>query len=136
MPFRDQFPRTTHPWLQPLYNAFKGAFRWSVPSGGSGIPNMLHIAPTAIAAVLIGSPSGVIGFYGASGLPQLATGGNLGLLATNMGSSSFSGLAATGIGASGLYVHLGKLGINGGTGNVYTLNDIVAALKNNGTLLP
>src|SRR5262245_20482736 len=95
---RDQFYRTTHQWLQPLYNDLKKAFRYYIPSGGSGLPAMLHIAPTAITAVLVGSSTGLIGFYGTSGLPRIATGGNLGVLATCIGSSQFSGATATGMG--------------------------------------
>ncbi len=93
------FPRTTHTWLQPLYNAFN-------------------------------SPTGKPAFYGTSGMPRVASGGIQALVATNFGASGFP---ATGVGASGLYTHLGRAAY-GSTGTIFTMNDVVDALKNIGIL--
>lgn len=79
----------------------------------------------------LNSPTGTPAFYGYSGYARIATGGIGVLGATNLG---VSGVAATGLGNSGLYYHLARAGFNGGTGTVYTLNDIVTQLKNMGIL--
>ena len=106
--------RTTHTWLKPLYDLLEGK---------------------TSASLSIGSSTGIVGLYGSSGLAvQLATGTN-GLF-NNATSFGASGFGATGIGGSGLYVHLGRASYNGGTGNFYTSNDIVTALKNVGILKP
>lgn len=94
------FPRTTHTWLQPLYNT-------------------------------LNSPTGKPGFYGTSGLAQIATGG---LFLTAGSALGASGFQATGLGASGLYIHLANAAFNGGSGAAYTITDLVAQLKNIGIL--
>jgi hypothetical protein len=103
-------PRTTHPWLQPFYDCLQGK--------GSSVLN-------------IGSSTGILGLYGASGFARVATGGNGILSATYIGASGF---ASTGLGASGLYVHLARFADNGGSGTPYTLSDIVRQMKNMGAL--
>jgi hypothetical protein len=89
-------PRTTHPWLQPLYDALEGR--------GTRQPQL-------------GSATGTVGLYGATGIARLATG----TMAPPAGSIT---------GASGL------LWANGGSGSYYHQNDVVAALKNLGVLKP
>jgi hypothetical protein len=81
----------------------------------------------------LNSPTGIPAFYGMTGAKQVATGGNGVIAATNL---SVSGIAATGLGASGFFYALAAAGFNGGSGNVYTLNDVVVALKNIGILKP
>lgn len=103
-------PRTGHTWLKPLYDCLEG--KGSAPMS-------------------FGSPTGVVGFYGFTGLPRVATGGNGILSATYIGASGF---ASTGIGNSGLYVHLARFADNGGSGTPYTHGDVVNALKNAGFL--
>ena len=81
----------------------------------------------------LNSPTGIPAFYGMTGAKQVATGGNGIFAATNL---SVSGIAATGMAASGLYYHLAAAAFNGGTGNVYSVNDVVLSLKNIGILKP
>lgn len=80
-------PYTTHQWLRPLYDYLSGK--------GTGFTTL-------------GSPTGVMGLYGATGAAPLPTGG--------------------------LYV--GGSAYNGGSGTAYTQGDIVIALKNLGVLKP
>lgn len=110
-------PRTTHQWLKNLYNYLDGKSQ----------------SPTGLAVTQFGSSTGIVGFYGQTGAKQIATGG-IGLMsATNLG---VSGIAATGLGLSGLFYDLANAGWNGGTGTVYSVNDVVVALKNIGILKP
>lgn len=91
-------PRTTHQWLQPLYNFLEGKVS-------------RHLQ--------FGSSTGVIGLYGSTGLAPILASGTAGITGwTGPGSPS------------------GILWFNGGTGNYYTQNDIVLALKNIGILKP
>ncbi len=87
-------------------------------TGASGAAHAVWLASDARTAQL-GSPTGNLGLYGASGGPQLAT-----------GTAGITGL--TGIGASGF----GSVWFNGGSGSYYTLPDVVTALKNAGILKP
>lgn len=103
-------PRTTHQWLKPFFDCLEGK--------GS-------------ASMQFGSPTGIMAFYGASGAARIATGGAGVLAATNLGASGFP---VTGLGASGLYVHLARFAVNGGSGTLYTFDDIVRQLKNMGAL--
>lgn len=103
-------PRTTHPWIQPFYDALEGR---------------------GIRQPQIGSPTGTVGLYGATGILPIATGGNLILGATFVGASGFG---ATGVGASGLYTHLARFADNGGSGTPYTHGDVVSALKRLGAI--
>lgn len=129
MPRSTGCPKTTHQWLKPLYTYLDNVIFGVVPSGASGIPNAAWYGK-GVPIAQFGNATGVIGFLGNTGLPPVATGGNLGLLATALGVSG----TATGVGASGFYYHLGKAGFNGGTGTVYTVNDLVAMAKNFGML--
>jgi hypothetical protein len=91
-------PRTTHPWLQPFYNALEG--KKSRP-------------------LQLGSASGAMGFYGASGIQRP------------------TGIGATGSAAGGGVTGTSffDLRTNGGTGvQYYTLSDIVAILKLRGDI--
>lgn len=110
-------PRTTHRWLQPLYDALDGR--------GTRQPQ-------------IGSSTGTIGLYGATGIAQIATGGAGILSATYMGASGFGAtlIAASGVAlsASGLAIFLARYGDNGGSGTPYTFGDVVCQLKNAGML--
>lgn len=90
--------RTTHQWLKPLYAVL----------GGVGI-----------IPLQLGSPTGVIGFYGASGIRQ----------PTGLG---VTGSAALG-GVTGATFF--DLRTNGGTGaQYYTLTDVVNILKREGLI--
>lgn len=94
-------PITTHQWLQPLY-------RWL---GGKGVT----------AAASFGSPTGRLGFFGASGIQQ----------PTGIGSTG--GAAAGGPTGTTFF----DMRSNGGTGtNYYTFNDVVLDLKRLGLLAP
>ncbi len=90
-------PRTTHQWLQPLYDFLSGK--------GTGFTTL-------------GSSTGVIGLYGATGAARIATGTNSVLGTSSVGNSGILSVA------------------NGGTGTYYNENDIVLALKNLGVLKP
>ncbi len=92
-------PRTTHRWLQPLYDALDGR--------GTRQPQ-------------IGTSTGTVGLYGATGVGRIATG--------------TAGITGT-TGAGGMTA-FERVWINGGSGNWYTLSDIVTALKNVGILKP
>jgi hypothetical protein len=92
-------PRTTHTWLAPLYDALEGR--------GTRQPQ-------------IGSATGTVGLYGATGIARLAT-----------GTAGITGLT----GAGGMTA-FSMVWINGGSGAFYTLTDVVAALKNVGILKP
>lgn len=99
--------RTTHTWLQPLYN-------WLGGQTGDQLQ--------------LGSPTGVIGLYGATGAPQLS--GATAAFGTAGGAGYFSGV-------TGLLAPIGPSGsamYNGGTGTYYGVNDITRALKNAGIL--
>lgn len=136
MPLRTRFPATTHQWLKPLYTALNNSFGYVVPSGASGIPNALWLG-IGVPLTQVGNSTGVVGLYGFSGLPQigiLANGGGV-TGGSNLWSGS-SGILATGIGASGFLQTLSQIGFNGGTGTLYSLNDIVRQLKNMGALTP
>lgn len=90
-------PRTTHQWLQALYDRLEG--KSSQPLN-------------------LGSPTGLLGFYGATGVARLAT-----------GTAGITGW--TGAGATSAFTW-----INGGSGTYYTPSDVVLALKNVGILKP
>lgn len=94
-------PITTHQWLRPLYNALNGR----------------SASPTGVAYTQLGSATGLLGVYGATGGRQISTGTN------SIG-------AATGLGNSG------GLWFNGGSGAYYTQNDVVLALKVMGVIKP
>jgi hypothetical protein len=97
------------------------------PSGYSGAQGSAFGANVPIAR--IGNATGVVGFFGNTGIAPIATGGNGLFSATILG---VSGPPATGIGNSGLYYHLARAAYNGGSGTPYTLNDLVLQLKNLG----
>lgn len=121
-------PRTTHTWLKRLYDYIDDLEALIYPSGQTGIPQGMNIGVALVTRV--GTSTGILGMYGFSGYAQIAAApGNLG--ATYVGAS---GAVSTGVGASGLYYHLGKVGYNGATGSVYTIDDIVIQLKNMGIL--
>lgn len=130
MPLRNKVPRTTHQWLKNLYDYLDNGVLVAYPSGASGIPNAAWLGKT-VPQTQIGNATGVVGFFGATGVAPIATGGNVSLGATYLG---VSGNAATGIGNSGLYYQLGAAAYVGGTGTPYTVNDIVIQLKNLGLL--
>lgn len=125
MPVRSGFPRTTHQWLKPLYDALDASFGYIVPSGASGIPNAVWVG-RGVPQTQIGTATGVIGLFGVTGIAPIATGGNGILSATYLGASGF---ASTGVGASGLYTHLARFADNGGSGTPYTHGDLVSILK-------
>ncbi len=111
-------PVTTHQWLTPLY-------KWL---NGQGSRSMGF-----------GSSTGLMGFYGSTGLAPRVASGLIGLYAgaaSPTAVAGLSGFAATGMGASGFYTFLGAAGFNGGTGSLYGLNDVIVALKNVGILKP
>lgn len=95
-------PRTTHTWLKPLYDVLQGKQKAGGPAG-----------------LNFGSPTGVMGFYGATGIAQ-----------------------PTGVGMTGSAVLGGVTGAtffdfrtNGGTGTqFFTFTDVVNALKLQGLL--
>lgn len=91
------FPRSTHQWLRHVYAALNGRTYLS-----------------------LGSPTGAIGLYGATGTAgQLAT-GTAGITGwTGAGSSTVS-----------------QIWFNGGTGTFYTISDLVLMGKNAGLLKP
>lgn len=91
-------PRTTHQWLKPFYDTLEG--RGSRP-------------------LQLGSPTGVMGFYGFTGLPRSPT-----TLARSTG--GYTGGASGAVVDTQLY--------NGGTGTYYSNTDVVRALKNAGFL--
>lgn len=68
----------------------------------------------------IGSSTGTVGLYGVTGIARLATG--------------TAGI--TGVTGAGGMTAFSMVWINGGTGNFYTLSDVVVALKNCGILKP
>jgi hypothetical protein len=131
MPVRTGVPRTTHTWLKPLYNYLDAVISGTVASGASGLFSGAWVGKGAPAA-MVGNATGVVGFYGFSGLPQI--------LATSFGISGVtsaggsSGILATGVGGSGLANAIAQLAFNGGTGTAYTLNDFVREAKNLGIL--
>jgi hypothetical protein len=91
-------PRTTHQWLRPIYDVLDG-----------------H----SIRPLQLSSPTGIMGFFGASGIKQ----------PTGIG---FTGSASLG-GSTGVSFY--DLRSNGGTGaQYYTLTDVVQALKGLGLL--
>ena len=106
--------RTTHTWLKPLYDVLEGK---------------------SSASLSLGSSTGIIGLYGSSGVAARLASGTAGtyLQPTSIGASGFH---ATGLGASGLFAFLNKVAYNGGSGNYYTADDLVTALKNVGILKP
>lgn len=132
MPVRTGFPRTTHKWLKPLYDALDSAFGYVIPSGASGVPNAFW-GGKGVQITQLGNATGLVGLYGFSGIAQVATGG---LFLTAGSALGASGFQATGIGSSGLYTHLANAAFNGGSGTPYTITDIVAELKNLGALKP
>lgn len=123
------FPRTTHQWLAPLYGHLEKVVDFGAPSGYSGMQGVHFGRSVPIAQV--GNATGVVGFFGNTGIAPIATGGGGLFGATNL---SVSGIAATGMGNSGLYFHLGRAAWNGGTGTPYTVNDLVLQLKNLGII--
>lgn len=137
MPVRTGFPRTTHQWLKPLYDALDVAFDYTVPSGASGIANAVGLGG-GVPVTILGNATGVVGVYGYSGLAQLATGGNGILSATYLGASGFGSTLITASGlalsASGISPFLARFADNGGSGTPYTHGDVVSALKRLGAL--
>lgn len=136
MSVKKVVPRTTHTWLKPLYDyldhgvvAYQG-----LQSGFSGIFSGVWLGSN-VPVTMVGQSTGVVGFYGSTGLPQIGTVANgVGLTGgTNYWSGS-SGILATGIGGSGLLSAINQLGWNGGSGTIYDLNDVVRQLKNMGVL--
>lgn len=123
------FPRTTHQWLAPLYGHLERAVDFGAPSGYSGLQGVHFGKGTPITQV--GNATGVVGFFGNTGIAPIATGGNGILSATYLGASGF---ASTGVGNSGLYTHLARFADNGGSGTPFTHGDIVRQLKNLGIL--
>lgn len=123
--------RTTHTWLKPFYDVFDKVVDLQAPSGYASIQGvgLGRSAPVT----QVGNATGVVGFFGSTGIAPIATGGNGIFAATNL---SVSGVASTGMGASGLYYHLARVAYNGGSGTPYVLNDIVLQLKNLGILQP
>lgn len=104
-------PITTHEWLQPLYHWLRGWGSASVFTGPTGA--------RFPAALSIGMPTGILGFFGATGVQQP------------------TGLGATGSAAGGGVTGSTFFDIrsNGGTGaNYYTITDVVNALKGEGLL--
>lgn len=86
-------PRTTHTWLQPLYNALEGK---------------------KARPLQLGSPTGALGLYGASGILR-PTG--LGAITASTGLSGYDTKS------------------NGGTGTqFYSLQDLVLILKLRGDI--
>lgn len=92
-------PRNTHTWLKALYDRLEGK---------------------TAASLVLGSSTGVIGLYGASGTARLAT-----------GTAGITGVTGAG-GNTGPSVWW----FNGGSGNYYRIDDLVVALKNAGVLKP
>ena len=92
-------PRTTHQFLQPFYDALEGR---------------------GIRQPQIGSATGTVGLYGATGVAQLPTGT----------------AGTTGITGMGQNTGFNAIWLNGGSGSYYTLSDMVTALKNVGILKP
>jgi len=121
-------PVTTHQWLQPLYKWLKGVGGAVLTASGTAQASWLGQNSST---VRIGNATGVIGLYGYSGLPQVATGGAGIYSASYLG---VSGWASTGVGNSGLFTFLSHFADNGGTGTPYTLSDVVRELKNIGAL--
>ncbi len=119
----------TYGWLGPIYDAMDAAFRVMTPSGASGIPNAVWFAKD-VPRAQVGAATGAVGLYGFTGINRIATGGAGLLTATYLGASGF---AATGAGNSGLANFLGRAAF-GSTGTLYTLNDVVDQLKNQGSL--
>ena len=99
--------RTTHQWLQPLYNWLEGK-----------TSDQLQL----------GSSTGILGLYGATGAPRLSSAAAA--YGGGGGAGYFSGVTGAGIpiGPSGTAMY------NGGTGTFYATNDVVRALKNAGIL--
>jgi hypothetical protein len=91
--------RPTHQWLKPLFDVLDGV---------------------GVQQPRIGSSTGTVGLYGATGIaPRLAT-GTAGITGwTGAGSSTVS-----------------QIWFNGGTGSFYTVSDAILALKNLGALKP
>lgn len=110
-------PRSTHGYLQPFFDAIDGR--------GTRQPQ-------------IGSPSGTVGLYGATGILPVATGGNLILSATYLGASGYGATfispSGQGLSASGLATFLARFADNGGSGTPYTHGDVVSALKRLGVV--
>ena len=132
MPVRSKFPRTSagHTWLKPFFDALDKSLGYVVPSGASGIPNAAWLG-VGVPQLQVGNATGVVGFFGATGIAPVATGGLTFATPTNL---SVSGIAATGMANSGLYFHVGRMGFDGGSGTIYTVNDVVVQLKNLGIL--
>lgn len=121
MPFRTGVPRTTHQWLKPLYNYLDNGAQVVYPSGASGIPNAVLVG-AQVPMLALGNASGSIGMYGGTG----AAGGQL-----STGTAGITGVTGA-AGNTGPSVWW----FNGGTGNWYTISDIVTALKRVNVLKP
>lgn len=107
-------PTTTHQWLRPLYLYLQGTIGAFQPTGATGMNGFALQLGNAVPQTDIGNPTGILGFYGATGIQQPT------------GTGSFAGTTA----ASGYDVRS-----NGGSGtNVYSFGDVVAALKGQGLL--
>jgi hypothetical protein len=122
--------RSTHTWMDSLYDYVDYLGGVVTPSGASGIPNAIWVGHN-LGTAMVGNSTGVVGLYGFTGLSKVATGGQFLTNGTYLGPS---GLVATGLGGSGLYHHLGRFAENGGSGTPYTHADVVNALKRMGAL--
>jgi hypothetical protein len=118
-------PITTHSWLKPLYKWLGGVgdvvLGFSGGSGASGVlPSILGARPGRTAPVVsVGNATGILGFYGSTGIGQPSGVGSTG--------------SAVGGGATGTSFF--DFRTNGGTGaNYYTLTDVVNDLKMQGLL--
>lgn len=101
--------RPGNQWLQPFFNLLEGKH-----------PSTQQLQ--------LGSSTGVIGLYGATGF------GRLSAAAASYGTTGGAGYFS---GVTGLLAPIGPSGTamyNGGGGNFYGPNDIVRALKNVGIL--
>jgi hypothetical protein len=136
MPVRTGVPRTTHKWLGPLYDALDDVLGYTVPSGASGIANGAWLG-RGVAITQVGNATGVVGFYGATGIAPISAASGL-LSMTYLGASGFGftfiSPSGQGLSSSGLAHFLARAAWNGGSGTIYTVNDVVLQLKNMGIL--
>lgn len=116
--WRSGVPRTTHTWLKNLYDYLDKEAVGIYPSGASGIPNASWLG-SRVPYTMVGNQTGTIGFYGATGVVQVAS-----------GTAGISGMTGSLLGASGPAVWW----FNGGSGAYYTIGDAILALKNLGAL--
>lgn len=111
-------PITTHTWLQPLYRWLKGDL---VQLNASGVAVGARIGG-ALPAVQLGNATGIVGFYGSTGIARPGTGFGI------TGSASLGSATGT---------TFFDFRTNGGTGTAYyTLTELVADLKGQGLITP